>query len=351
MQQTPQPQVISIKPGTIILIFAILLLGIFFYNIREIVPLILASLVFAAALEPAKEFLMRYRIPATVAMVILYLIFFALLFFLLYLLVPIMVTQYQSFLKVLPTVIDSIVIYLTQAGINIDIDSIGSFIDIQNPLGTFLQKVAGTTTASILSVFSNTLYFIIFLVLTFLFAVRSDGVNDVFRVLTPKRYEHYVLDLWIRTRRKIGLWFQGQLILGLIMGVLSFLFLYALDIPHALFLAVIVGVLEIIPVFGPVLAAIPAVIVSASLGWTTMLLVILVYTLLQQLENNLIYPIVINKIAGVSSVLVILALLIGASLIGFVGIVIAVPVVSFLQELYTDIETGRLRSMISSEVA
>jgi predicted PurR-regulated permease PerM len=98
-------------------------------------------------------------------------------------------------------------------------------------------------------------------------------------------------------------------------------------------------VLEIIPVFGPIMAAIPAVLLAFSSGGTTLALWITgFYLLVQQFESNLIYPLVVRKIVGVPPIIVILALIVGAQLAGFLGILIAIPIVAALMEVVDDME-------------
>ena len=136
---------------------------------------------------------------------------------------------------------------------------------------------------------------------------------------------------------------QGQLILAVLMGVLVFLGLSILQIPHALFLALIAAVFEIIPVFGPTLAAVPAVLIAFVEGGATLgLMTVGLYVIAQQFENHLIYPNVVTRIVGVPPLLVILALIVGGELAGFLGVILSVPIAAIIQELAKDIESGRL---------
>jgi predicted PurR-regulated permease PerM len=180
-------------------------------------------------------------------------------------------------------------------------------------------------------------------VFSFYFAVIETGVDDFLEVVSPHKHKTYILDLWRRSRHKIGLWMQGQLLLGVIIGVLVYLALTILGIKHALLLAVIAAVFELIPVFGPILAALPAVLIGfVDGGVVTGLLVIGVYVLLQQFENHLIYPLVVTRVVGVPPLLVILALIIGAQLAGFLGMLLSVPVAATVQEFVNDIRERRV---------
>jgi predicted PurR-regulated permease PerM len=125
--------------------------------------------------------------------------------------------------------------------------------------------------------------------------------------------------------------------------MLVFLGLTLLGVENALLLAVLAGMFEIIPLFGPILAAIPAVTLALiTNGMTSALLVIGLYVIIQQFENQLIYPLVVRKIVGVPPIVSILALIIGGKLAGFVGLIISVPLATMLMEFLNDIEKNKI---------
>ena len=125
-----------------------------------------------------------------------------------------------------------------------------------------------------------------------------------------------------------------------------YLGLTILGIPNALLLAVLAGVFELIPVFGQILAAILALVVAyADGGVTAALLVAGLYVVVQQFEANLIYPIVVKKVVGVPPLLVILALIVGARLAGFLGVLLSAPIAAALQEFVADIDRRKSAEM------
>jgi predicted PurR-regulated permease PerM len=166
------------------------------------------------------------------------------------------------------------------------------------------------------------------------------------RVVTPTQHQAYVLNLWKRSQTKIGKWMQGQLILGVIVGVLLYLGLTILGVPNALLLAVLAALFELIPVFGQFLAAIPAVAIGfVDGGVTGALLVAGLYIVVQQFEAHLIYPVVVKKVVGVPPLMVILSLIVGAKLAGFLGILLSVPIAGAIQELVADIDRRKAREL------
>ena len=157
--------------------------------------------------------------------------------------------------------------------------------------------------------------------------------------MIPFGKENYVINLWESSKAKIGKWMQGQLLLGVLIFILVYLGLTIFGLPYALTLALLAGLMEIIPVFGPIMAAIPAILLALSTGGMSLALIIAgFYLLVQQFESNLIYPLVVRKVVGVPPILVILSLIIGYELAGFLGILISVPVAAAVMELVDDIE-------------
>ncbi len=113
--------------------------------------------------------------------------------------------------------------------------------------------------------------------------------------------------------------------------------------PNPLILAVLAAAFEIIPLFGPILASVPAIMISfVSGGFSLAILVVGLYIIIHQFENQLIYPLVVKKVVGVSPVVSIVALLAGWELLGFLGVVLSVPVASVLIEFFDDYERDKI---------
>jgi predicted PurR-regulated permease PerM len=196
------------------------------------------------------------------------------------------------------------------------------------------------------TIFGSLLSFVMIIVISFYLAVQDDGVASFLRVVTPIKHERYIIDLWKRAQKKIGLWMQGQLLLGVIVGVLTYLGLSILGVENALLLALIAAVFELIPIFGPILSAIPAVgIALIQDGFSLALITLGLYLIIQQFENHLIHPLVVKKIVGIPSLLAILALIVGAQLAGFLGMIIAVPVAAALMEYLSDVERNKVAEL------
>lgn len=329
---------IEVTTGTLVR-FLLLVLGlIFLYMIGDIVMIILVSIVIASAVEPMVRWFEQYHFPRVLAVLVIYLGGIIGIFSIFYLLIPPLFSDFQSFFSGLPFLIDKAFIQLREAMPLVPVDlvlpTLKDFITRADL--TIQDTLSGVFSASAV-VFSKMFEFIFVFVISFYLAVQEDGIANVLRILTPKENEEYVLHLWARSQRKIGRWLQGQMLLGVIIGVIVFIALTVLQVQHAFILAILSAILEIIPYFGPVLAAIPAIAVAAIQSPLLGLLVAGIYVLVQQMENHLIYPQVMRKTVGVPPLLAIIALLVGGKLAGVMGFIIAIPMAVILVEYVNDI--------------
>ncbi|MBL7155340.1 MAG: AI-2E family transporter, partial [Candidatus Portnoybacteria bacterium] len=174
--------------------------------------------------------------------------------------------------------------------------------------------------------------------ISFYLAVQEKGAKRFLVSLTPNEHQSYLADLIERIESKIGGWLRGQLLLMFIIGCLTYIGLYFLGVKYALTLALVAALLEIIPYIGPILAAIPAVILAFFQSPFLALLVILLYIVIQQLENYIIVPQVMKRAVGLNPVVIIIVMLIGAKLAGLLGIILAVPVTAAAAEFLKDLQ-------------
>ena len=336
---------ISISTGTILRVFLIAIIIAVLYYLRDVLLVVVSAVVIASALEPVVRRMGKYRIHRVVAAVIIYLALALALAGILIFFMPLFVNDTISFLSSVPRQIslDDIWSPIRDFGINIGSGASSvSSVSLADLVNSLQSAITGTTAGAFKAasfIFGGVFSFMLIIVLSFYLVVQEDGVENFIRIITPSNKHDYAINLWGRARRKIGSWLQGQVLLGVLIGVLVFLVLKVVGVPHALVLAVLAGVFEIIPVFGPVISSVPAILVTYSdLGTGTAVLLIGLYIIIYQFESQLFYPLVVKKIVGVSPIIVILALVIGAKLAGVLGAIIAVPLSAALMEYVNDIE-------------
>lgn len=366
---------IEITTGTIVRAILLVICTVALFMLKDVILVVLTAVVIASSLEPAVVWFIRHGVPRVFSALIVYAAVAGILVGCFYTLVPQFLQDTSRFLNQVPQYLESSELWnpldeetstqgaeiATSMARGID-DSraafstmaadepsnqiaLGGDISIQGAIQGINEAITAVSAGfvhSASSVFGGVLSFILIAVLSFYLTMQEDGVEKFLRTVIPDKQEGYVVDLWKRTQAKIGLWMQGQLVLAILVGILVYLGLTVLGVQNALLFAVFAAFMETIPLFGPVVAAIPAV-ASAYLdgGASTGFIVAGLYLIIQQFENHLIYPLVVKKIVGVPPILVILALIVGAKLGGFLGVILSVPVASMLMELLNDAEKRR----------
>jgi len=376
MERENNHLVVNITPGSFLKGILIILLFWFLFYIKDVVLVVLTAVVLASGIEPLIQWFKRFKITRLPAAIISYVCLIGIFTGLMFFFVPAVLDETSSFLTTLPKYLDSTTLWnplnisstdiasqqkvvqnisegITNPGqlvrdasanVKVNVTSANFGIgDLIKSIQDITSNVAGGFVTVVSVVFGGLLSFILIIVLSFYLVVQEDGVAKFLGLVTPVKHEKYVVDLWKRSQRKIGQWMQGQLLLGVLVGVLLYLGLVILGVSNALLFAVVSGMLEIIPVFGPIIASIPSIIMAfVDGGITSSFLVAGLYLIVQQFESNLIYPLVVRKIVGVSPILVILSLIIGAKIAGFLGIVLAVPIISASMEFLDDIERRKI---------
>lgn len=331
---------VNITTGTIVRVFLLGLLVIFLYFVRDMIAVVLLSVVVASSVEPAAVWFQKRKIPRTLAVIFVYLLAFLLLAIVFYTVIPTIFSEFSSFSAKItsylkkPFQISTFNEFFSSLPV-----SISKIIqDISLRAANYINVFTSGFFNAAAQIFGGALSFILIIVLSFYLSVQKNGIENFLRIVIPLQYENYIVDLWLRVSRKIGRWFQGQILLGLLVGVLSFLGLTILDVDYALTFALLAAVFELIPVFGPILSSIPPIMVALAQSPVLAFKVVILYIIIHQFENHLIYPLVVRKIIGLSPVITILALFIGAKIAGFMGILLSVPIASILIEILNDID-------------
>ncbi|PIP86277.1 hypothetical protein COV42_01450 [Candidatus Campbellbacteria bacterium CG11_big_fil_rev_8_21_14_0_20_44_21] len=350
---------INITTGTFIKGILTILLFLGLYIFRDLVLVILAAIVIASAIEPAVNWLKRRKVPRLLSVILIYLLLAVIFVALFYSFIPPLFREVSNFVNNLPTFVNSIDFWSPVSGkdlgiLNPAVQNISDNLSLQDLINQF-QKIIGNVTEgfwkTVSVIFGGALSFVLIIVLSFYLAVQKNGIDNFLRVIAPAGHQNYIIDLWRRSQKKIGFWMQGQLVLALIIGILSYLGLAVLNIKYAFLLAVLAGLFELIPLFGPILSAIPAIILGFAQGGATLGLVVMgLYVIIQQFENHLIFPLVVKKVTGLPAIFVILSLIVGGRLAGFLGIILSVPIATVIMEFISDIETEN-KKILEKQIA
>lgn len=328
---------VSISTGTIIRFFAVIVGVVVLYEIRDVIIALLFAVIFASALEPAVQWLKARGVPRILGTILLYLILAGLLFLMVYFVVPILLDSVDKFFDGYADLQRTIFSQVRSSGFMPD--TLISLKDLRTALNVPLNYVnafGGGVVHFISNAFGGLVSFILIAVLSFYLTAQERGIESFLRLVTPLAHEEYVIGLWNRAQAKLGRWFRAQILLGAIVGVCIFFGLSLLGVEQALLFALFAGVFEIIPVVGPILAAVPAVIAAFLVSPALGLSVVVLYIIVQQTESHIIVPVVMRRAVGLSPLVVVLALVVGVHLGGIFGLLLAVPVTAIIAEFVED---------------
>lgn len=334
---------ISISTGTIMKILACLTIFAGFFYVSDFIIALLVSVVLASAVEMPVRLFAKWGIPRAVAVISIFLTLLILLAVVIFVFIPPLADDIALFVKTIPKILESVRIFGRDMGfkdLSLALQDLSRDISKGQILSILKTSFFGTSGffATTSAVVGGIINLVLTFVLAFYLALEEHGVQKFLRLVVPKHQEEYISDLWARAQKKIGLWMQGQLLLSLLVSLLVYIPMLILSMPYASLLAVLAFVGELIPVVGLTIATIPALFLAWVHGGTSLLgVVAIIYFIVSQLENHVLYPKVMNKMVGVPSVVVIIAIIIGAKLAGIWGVVLAVPLASILMELADDI--------------
>lgn len=312
------PERIEISHRTII--FTLLTLGAVWLilNLLDVIFLLFISFIFVSTLRNPVNFLTGKKIPRVLAILIVYLLIIGVIILIFRVIIPPLIEQTSLLIENIPGLINQVNNLLVVN--KIPTDQVSSSITGQ--LGNFGSNAITITAGFLGSLFSVLSLFVITFYSLLSWNQITSMIKSMFTGENEKRAERLINNI----EAGLGAWVRGQLTLCLIIGTVTYIGLALLGVPYALPLAIVAGLLEAIPVVGPIVAGIIAVLtgftVSPVIGVATVALVFVI----QQLENNLIVPTVMRRAIGINPLITILALIIGTKLYGIVGAVLGVPI-------------------------
>ena len=310
------------------------------YQIREVLLTLYISSLLAIGLSPIvrkieREKLLagRFRVPRWLAILTLYITFLSAVALVLALVLPPLVAQIRQLIADLPSYVDRLQADFVRRGWLDHSWSWSSLItQMKMPPGAALTGIFGAVTGAV-GILGKV---ITVLLLPFYLLLEASTLRAaLLRLIAPENKKR--ADRIARTvTTKVGAWLGGQLLLGAVIGTATTIALWLLGVPYFYVLGLVAAVGELIPVIGPVLAAVPAILLGFTVSPQTALFVALYCWGQQFVENNFLVPRIMERQVGVSPVTIIVALLVGSTLLGFVGAILAVPSAAIAQVLYQE---------------
>ncbi|MFC1617775.1 AI-2E family transporter [Patescibacteria group bacterium] len=315
---------------------AVIAIGIILiFVLRNVLIALFIAIVIASALDPVVDRWQKATIPRWLSVLIIMFIIFGIFGFVIFLMIPPVTDQIEQLSNNIPAVLDQFQDVRAVAEQYNLIDSSQGFLQaVGDRLGDATQGIFSWLTGA----FSGIVLLITMVVLSAYLVSQEKGVKKFVKAISPLKYRPYIVHLTDRIQSKMGQWLRGQLILMFIVGGLTYLGLWLMGVEYALILAILAGLLEIIPIIGIPIAIIPALIIAFTQNPLLALFVLILYVVIQQVENHILVPKIMHKAVGINPVFVILALLIGYELGGILGVILSVPAATaiavFVKDFY-----------------
>lgn len=316
------------------------------YNILfETLKIIISSVIFAYLINPIVNILEKKNISRFWGVLIIYISFIAIISIISFVFVPNIINEFKELIIDLPEYINSVYDYINRFYLkyakNIDnlppifqgikdalIDNIGN---IENSIINSIRKI----TDSMFNLFSRIISFVTVPILTFYFLKDKDYFKRKIFLAIPKNYRKDTAKITKEIDKALSEFIRGRLIVAVFVGVSTTLALLLLRVDFAFLIGMIAGIADIIPYFGPVIGIIPAVFFALLESPIRALWVIIIFIIIQQVENDIITPKIIGESMGLHPVTVILSLIVGGGLFKILGMLLAVPAIAVFKIIFT----------------
>lgn len=343
MTEPSQKVIVHISTMAIIKVILAGLLLVSLYIIRDVLLILLVSIVIASAIDPLVDWLYhKARFPRGLTVILVYLVVIGVITTIIYFIVPPIVAQFQELSGRLGEARDQLssgastfARVLNQLGI----------ANVVSTIRDYFTNFAGDLFRTTLGVFTGITQGIAVLVISFYLVSSENGMKNLVRSLVPFKHQAYAVRLTDQVQTKIGRWLLGQLILSFSIFLPTYIGLSILGVKFALALALLAGLFEIVPYLGPILSALPAIFVAVVQYPPLALFVVLLYIIIQQTENYVLVPKIMGRTVGANPLVILLAVLIGFKLAGILGMLLAVPIVATLQVFFGDFIEAREQRM------
>src|SRR3990167_1435525 len=248
---------VEINTSTIVKTVLVILFFVFLYVLKDVLIIFLFALVIASAISPFANWLDEKGFPRLLGVLLLFLVVLVLVVGVLSLIIPYVSQDISQLVTTLPQFVAKVSVSLekVQQGSPQYLDFLSEIQNILQGFSDYLQQSSQSILGLIINIFGGVMSAIAILIISFYLSVTKKGIEGFLSSIVPEKYENYAIDLWKRTEFKVGLWLQGQLLLGLIMGLLVYVGLSLMDIKFPLIFGFLAAILEIVPMVGPVLAA------------------------------------------------------------------------------------------------
>jgi predicted PurR-regulated permease PerM len=325
-------QKLEISFETILKIGLAFLFFYFLYLIRDVLIFIFFGSIISILFNPVIDFLEKRKIPRTLATFFIYFSFFLILGFFIYKLAPFFVSEFQQFSQIFSQFLPKFFPFLKFLGY----EKIETLEEFNQALQEWVKKSSSSIVGAISSIFGGIFSTFTIFALALFFSLEKEEIEERFLNFLPQKHRSYILSLFENAQNKVSGWFGTRILACIFVGLLTLFACLLLKIEYPFLFSFLAGILELIPVFGPILTAIILFILTFIQSLWKAIFLFIAFFLIQQIEGNILTPILAKRIIGLPSVFVLISMMIGGKIFGFLGAILAIPLFGFLFEFFSD---------------
>ncbi|PIY72525.1 hypothetical protein COY87_00475 [Candidatus Roizmanbacteria bacterium CG_4_10_14_0_8_um_filter_33_9] len=315
---------VEVSAKTIIFTVFFILLLFLFWVVRDLLFSLFIAFIIMSAVKPPVAYFEKKGIPRKLTTFLVFVFLFVFFGFLLSWIIPPLSQEVSLFVKYAP---------LMFRHIN---SPILSLLNLQS-LTQYIPGVTNQALTIIKSIVSNAMFLVGTVFFSFYFTAEKDVVEKIVIRFFNETKTRRVVTLFDRIEKRMSAWLWGELLLMTVIGCMTFVGLNLIGVRYALPLAIIAGLLEVIPNLGPVLSTIPAFFIAITQSYFLGFSTIALYFIVQQLENNLIVPYIMRKAVGINPIVTLIALIVGGRVGGILGILLAIPLTLFFESIVSEV--------------
>lgn len=309
------------------------------YILKDIIIWFIFALVVSILFNFLIDGLQKRRVPRIVSTTFLYLGFFALLGFFIYKTAPLLLSEIQDFIANLPVYLKKVSPFFEKLGVQ----SFKNTKVFTTTIQQNLTNAGGSFGSALSSIFGGATSTALVIAMAFFISLERQFVEKILSAFSPPKYKEYLFGLWRRSKKKVSGWFVTRLIGVAFVGLGVYVVLMILNVKYAFILALIAGVLDLLPFIGPLVAAVVLFTVVSLNSFLQAVFILVAFLIIQQIENHILFPIIFKKLIGLSPVLVLVAFAIGGELWGAAGAILGIPLAGVIYEIIKDYLIKRQR--------
>lgn len=321
-------EMIDITWRAIFKVIAAIILFWIIYLLRNVIVWAVLALIISILFNPLIDILERRKIKRVAATIIVYLSFLIICGLLIFIVVPPLIAETQYFSSTFAQYFDRIPAFLSEMGL----DSFKGISSLNSSLNESLVKVSSNIFNIFTSLFGSIFAGMTVFVLSIFMSIEQKEIIKGIRLVSPKGFEEQVLNRWERSQYHVVAWFGSRVLSCVCVAIMTFLLCVFLKIKFSLALALLAGLLNIVPMVGPIISGVIVAAFALFDSVPKFVIATIFLIVIQQIESNILMPIFTKKLSGLPSVLVLIAILIGGALGGIIGAILAIPLAGIIFE-------------------